>query len=232
MCIRDRGGRIKKTFAIKEVTERKFHLGASVGIASSKINTPNGVFQDFNSENNNELGFDINFVGKLKLVKSLSIRSGLNFKHRSRSTSYQEVIPDFYINGGESINYESNITINQLNLPVEFMLNLTKGKLSPYIFSGFSFGVSTKNSSFAEVESFANIGNALAFIKKKDSTLLNDPNHYELSWIGGVGLNFLVNDNSSIFLELKYMTSKNEVAKDSKFYISQKAIIFALGFYL
>lgn len=227
---RCRGGESENTFVVNKNIEERTSIGLSTGIASSRLQTTNSIFEEFKLADNRTLAYDINVFGKLEVNKRLFVRAGLNFKNRSYTNSYELIVSDSYDNEGDILTIESNITINQLSVPIEILFHFNKKRtIRPYIFAGGSFGIKIKNTSYAEQELFKNIDGKNILTKYEVTPFNSSINHFEFNLIIGGGIEYFVHKKTSVFIESKWTNSRNDASKDSNLYIFQDAVIVNVG---
>ncbi|MEE9372296.1 MAG: hypothetical protein V3V00_04510 [Saprospiraceae bacterium] len=90
-------------------------------------------------------------------------------------------------------------------------------------------GFNLKNTAYLDKTKFVQTDQGSVLVTDRIDPFLSNVNEFEIGWSIGGGLEYALNGNHSMFLEIQYTKGANSNQKSSKFYISQKAVVLLIG---
>ncbi|MEM7105304.1 MAG: outer membrane beta-barrel protein [Bacteroidota bacterium] len=210
--------------------ERKIKFIGMAGVTSGKIDPRRLDYLEFGYSP--ALRPNIAFLADVPIYQGLSIRGGLNYISRKVTGERTVVVSDAFDNAGEVLELDATFSFNHIAVPVMFVYTVPLKSVRPYMLGGLSFGVAIGNTGEGTRTNFMGFPGpppqVLTFIEDIPAYSASIA-EFDLAWRVGAGIEYPLNNQLDLLLEVLYIASKNDSSPDSQFFFTTKSIVISGG---
>jgi len=198
---------------VNPLKKSRIKLGVHVGYNTGQIENTVTRVADFDLSDAS--GFHVGLDVELAVSSKFSLRSGLHYYNRSVQADSVVIVPEFFVNSGESFTTEAEITINQMTIPLQTRYYFSEEGISPFILGGGFIGFALSNSFTSDRQVFIPDSGLTRLEFVNDDVLDTTPNSLEFGYQIGAGVQLRAEDAINPYLEVTWNSSSSTAVAEA-----------------